>query len=302
LTICVARSRGFEISYEDVGNGPAVVLVSGFAWPGSSWAELGYIDRLVDAGHRVLAVDPLGHGLSEKSHDWKSYVAPDVAHDVVAAMDAAGVSEAAVWGYSRGAGLAVMAAVEFPDRVAALVVGGLTWFGSASSADGEIEPWTEALLRGDWDEFWRLLGAPVAEIDKRYMETSSDPRAMGAVDVGRQRSRYSVDPSRVRAPTLVYYGAADAGAVDTATEAFGAAPPICRDGTIIPRGSAMSTPSPRTLSTFSRRVSSAGPRSPGGPARAPVGVAQWRFSLPWLPRTSCALISPPWRSTEWTFT
>jgi len=226
LTIHVARSRGFEISYEDVGEGPAVVLVSGFAWPASSWAELGYVDRLVKAGYRVLAVDPLGHGLSEKSNDWKSYVAPDIARDVVAAMDAAGVSEAAVWGYSRGAGLAVMAAVEFPDRVTALVVGGLSWFGPASSTDGEIEPWTEALLRGSWDEFWELLGGPVPEIDKQLMEQSSDPRTMGAVDVGRQRSRYAVDPSRVRAPTLAYYGAADTGAVNSAAEAFGAEPLI----------------------------------------------------------------------------
>jgi pimeloyl-ACP methyl ester carboxylesterase len=81
-----------------VGSGPPVVLVSGFAWPASSSADLGYVDRVVAVRYRVLAVDPLGHGLSDTPHEWESYVAPDVAGDIVAAVEAAGVSEAAFWG------------------------------------------------------------------------------------------------------------------------------------------------------------------------------------------------------------
>lgn len=224
MTVRSARSRGFEISYEDVGAGPSVVLISGFAWPASSWRELGYVERLLAAGYRVLAVDPLGHGLSERPYDWEPYVAPDIARDVVAAMEDADVSEAIVWGYSRGAGLATMTAIESPERVAALVVGGLTWMGA--SADGDaIPPWTQALQRGDWAGFWAELGW-VSEIDRTYMEQASDPRAMAAVDLGRQRSPYVVDPSRVRAPTLVYYGADDAELAEKAASGFGVEPHI----------------------------------------------------------------------------
>jgi hypothetical protein len=47
----VARSRSFDVSFEDIGSGAALVLVSGFAWPASSWADLGYVQRLVGRGY-----------------------------------------------------------------------------------------------------------------------------------------------------------------------------------------------------------------------------------------------------------
>ena len=102
------------------------------------------------------------------------------------------------------------------------VVGGLTWLGS--SEEEEVSPAISALQRGDWDGFWELFGAPVPEADRLMME-ASDPRAMAAVQVGRQRSRYVLDPSRVRASTLLYYGANDTWApVEAAGEAFGVEP------------------------------------------------------------------------------
>ncbi len=220
MTLHAARSRGFEISYEDTGSGPTVVLVNGYASPAAEWTDVGYVERLIGR-YRVLAVDSLGHGLSEKSYDWETYLAPDVARDIVAAMDAAAVARAALWGYSRGAGLVAMAAAEFPDRVAALIAGGFTW--SGASEDDEISPATEALQRGDWDAFWEQLGIPVSDGDRQYMQNSSDPRALAAVQIGRQRSSYAIDPSRIAAPTLLYYGAGDVSdpVVRAAAEAWG---------------------------------------------------------------------------------
>jgi pimeloyl-ACP methyl ester carboxylesterase len=82
------------------------------------------------------------------------------------------------------------------------------------------------LERGEWDGFWEHFGAPVPEADRLTME-ASDPRAMAAVQIGRQRSGYVLEPSRVRAPTFLYYGPDDAWApTEAAGEAFGVKPHV----------------------------------------------------------------------------
>ena len=115
------QSRGHTISFEDAGTGPAIVLIPGWTMSAADWRDAGYIDRLATS-HRVLAVDPLGNGLSDKPHELEAYGWPDVAADLVAAMDAAGVDRAVAWGYSYGAALAAAVAAEFPDRIAALIL------------------------------------------------------------------------------------------------------------------------------------------------------------------------------------
>jgi pimeloyl-ACP methyl ester carboxylesterase len=230
LTLRSAESRAYTLSYEDVGDGPAIVLVNGMASPAAEWRERCYVDRLVER-HRVLSVDSLGHGRSETPHDWGAYRAPEVGTDILAVMDAAGVERAALWGYSRGGWLVAMAAAEVPERVATLIAGG--WAASEPpQADEEVPPRTQALLRGDWAAFWAALPVAVADEDKRYMEESSDPKAIGAADLGARRSRYVIDLDRIAAPTLLYYGAQDAAepefasAISATAEGLGIEPRV----------------------------------------------------------------------------
>jgi pimeloyl-ACP methyl ester carboxylesterase len=203
-----AISRGFGISYDDVGEGPAVVLVPGFTMSGGDWWELGYVDRLVALGRRVLAVDPLGHGGSDQPGDPAAYRWPDAPLDVVAAMDAAGVDRATLWGYSRGAVLAAVAAAEAPRRVSGLILGG-----SGDITTGPamtLTPWVEGLLAGDWEALWATpLGSGYSPDDRRYCERFNDPRAFGAALAGRRLFPYSDDPSRITARSLVYCGGED---------------------------------------------------------------------------------------------
>jgi len=157
----------------------------------------------------VLAVDSLGHGLSEKSYEPGDYRLPDAALDIVAAMVAAGVEQAALWGYSRGSVLVATVAASFPERVTGLILGGF-WPPSGSTAD-EIDPSTEALMRGDWDAFWEIwrLDGTISIEDQRYMQESSDPRAIAAVELGRARSGYVIDPGLITTPIFRYYGSED---------------------------------------------------------------------------------------------
>jgi pimeloyl-ACP methyl ester carboxylesterase len=210
----VATSRGFSISYEDVGRGSAVVLVPGYMQSAADYREAGYTDLLA-CTHRVLVLDPLGHGKSDKPHDPEPYRAPDLAADVIAVFDAAGLDRAVLWGYSRGAWLACMTAIEFPERLSGLILGGAAL---TRTPPTDIPPWVDPLARGDWSGFFRLFPIPLSDEIKRHFQEVNDPKALAADRVGRTRSAYVLDLRRVTAPTLVYCGSDDDpdGAVPTA--------------------------------------------------------------------------------------
>ena len=63
-------SDGTTIAYDDVGEGPPIVLVHGFASSrDGNWRRPGWYDALAGAGRRVIALDCRGHGGSEKPLD-----------------------------------------------------------------------------------------------------------------------------------------------------------------------------------------------------------------------------------------
>ena len=204
----MVNSRGFQISYDDVGEGPTIVLIPGFSQSGGDWWELGYVDRLVALGRRVLVVDPLGHGVSDRPHDPAAYKWPDVALDIMATMDAAGVARATLWGFSRGAALAATATIEARARVVALVLGAGGDLGE--TPPGELSPTIETLLAGDWAAFFATpAGSVYAEATRRYHERVNDPQAFGAALAGRRLFPYDVDLGRISAPSYVYGGSED---------------------------------------------------------------------------------------------
>jgi pimeloyl-ACP methyl ester carboxylesterase len=217
------NSRGFAISYDDVGEGPTIVLISGFSQSGGDWWELGYVQRLVALGRRVLVVDPLGHGSSDRPHEPDAYRWPDVALDIVAAMDAARAAPALVWGFSRGAALAASIATERPDRAVGLVLGAGGDLGQTPAI--ALSPPIEALLAGDWAAFFATPGGSIyRETTRRYHERVNDPRAFGAVLAGRRLFPYDIQLSRIIAPAVVYGGSEDEPDGDRRTaEALGVA-------------------------------------------------------------------------------
>jgi pimeloyl-ACP methyl ester carboxylesterase len=201
----IAKSRGYSISYEDVGQGSAVVLIPGLMQSAADYRVAGYVNQLA-GNRRFLIVDPLGHGRSDKPHEAQGYRAPDVAADVIAVMDAAGVEKATLWGYSRGAWLACMAAIEFPNRAAALILGGEAL---TRPPPTEVPTWNETLARGDWAAFWSVFPIPLTHEVRRHFEDINDPRALAAERIGRVESAYAFDLGRVSAPALVYCGGDD---------------------------------------------------------------------------------------------
>jgi pimeloyl-ACP methyl ester carboxylesterase len=205
VVVKTTQSRGHTISFEDAGAGPAIVLIPGWTMSAADWRDAGYIDRLATS-HRVLAVDPLGNGLSDKPHTLDAYGWPAVASDVIAVLDATGVDRATVWGYSRGARLAGAVAAEFPERVAALIFTGGGDMTPKVRENSPPDAMTEAMFRGDFGPLWDEYA--FSEEDREYDREVNDPIALGAMSIEEDRA-LAIDIGRVSAPALVYVGGND---------------------------------------------------------------------------------------------
>jgi 3-oxoadipate enol-lactonase len=93
-----ARVRGIELAYDDVGQGPAVVLLHGFPFNRSMWSE--QTEALADA-YRVITPDLRGMGETTGAGDEPATM-DEMAHDVAALLDELGVTRAVVGGLSMG--------------------------------------------------------------------------------------------------------------------------------------------------------------------------------------------------------
>ena len=108
------RPRAFDagegcIAYVDEGAGPPVVLVHGT--PTWSFLYRGLIPRLVAAGHRVIAPDHLGFGLSAKPADG-AYAPQDHARRLGALLDALDVRGATLVVHDFGGPIGLAAALD----------------------------------------------------------------------------------------------------------------------------------------------------------------------------------------------
>ena len=112
---CVAaRAR---IHYEVDGEGEPLVLIAGTAFDLSFWDDL--LPEL--RGFRVLRLDNRGAGLSDAPDE--AFSIEQMADDVAAVMDAAGMPSAHVYGISMGGLIAQELAIRYPERVLSLVLG-----------------------------------------------------------------------------------------------------------------------------------------------------------------------------------
>jgi pimeloyl-ACP methyl ester carboxylesterase len=119
-------TSGTTIRGEVIGTGAPVVLLHGLA--GSfrrHWAERGWVDALTKAEYQVIGIDARGCGTSETVTDPTQLLGDAAAADVIAVLNHLGVDRAPLVGYSMGSGHALRTAIQAPDRVSGLVLGGM---------------------------------------------------------------------------------------------------------------------------------------------------------------------------------
>ncbi|KHK55760.1 alpha/beta hydrolase [Ralstonia sp. A12] len=118
---------GARIWYATFGAGTPVILLHGGLGHGGNWGH--QVPALVAAGYRVIAIDSRGHGRSTR--DARPYTYACMASDVRAIMDALGIGCAAFVGWSDGACIALILAMQTPERVA-----GVFFFGCNMDPSG----------------------------------------------------------------------------------------------------------------------------------------------------------------------
>ncbi|ATG54305.1 alpha/beta hydrolase [Brachybacterium ginsengisoli] len=177
---------GIDLRYDVSGDGPALVLLHGSVLSRAIWRGLGYLGPLA-AEHTVIRLDQRGHGLSGTPHDPSAYTQQAFVADLLAVLDAEGIGQAALMGYSLGARVALTAALEHPGRVTRLVSLG----GSASAQRGAVDAVffpevIDAVREGGMEAFCtgQGLGPEVESRRARATRTAflaADPLAVAAL-------------------------------------------------------------------------------------------------------------------------
>jgi len=123
---CWAKTPdGLYIAYQDVGSGPALVLVNGMYshievyWEWPQFAR--FVERLATS-LRVLHFDRRGTGMSDRVTDDPTLERS--LDDVNAVLAAAGVERAAIYGWGEAVSLAALFAATYPEKTLAVLLDG----------------------------------------------------------------------------------------------------------------------------------------------------------------------------------
>jgi pimeloyl-ACP methyl ester carboxylesterase len=145
---------------ERAGSGRPVVLLHGLTAT-HRYVVMGS-KALERSGHDVLTYDARGHGASDPAPEGPdAYTYADLAGDLVAVLDRAGIERAVLAGASMGAHTAVRVALEHPERVSGLVV--VTPAYDPDEFPGDLDRWdalSHGLRTGGVEGFVEAYGDP----------------------------------------------------------------------------------------------------------------------------------------------
>ncbi|HWI75027.1 MAG TPA: alpha/beta hydrolase [Baekduia sp.] len=113
--------EGRRLAYTVYGEGPrTTVLLHGLLLSQKMHRPLAR--ALAREGNRVVTLDLLGHGRSDRPRDMTAYSMPFFGEQAIALLDHLEVDEAVIAGTSLGANTALEAAAAHPERVRGMVV------------------------------------------------------------------------------------------------------------------------------------------------------------------------------------
>ena len=148
------------------GSGEPVVFLHGFPTSSHLWAD---VIPLMPAGHRLVVVDLLGYGRSDRP-EGRDVSIPAQAERVMALFDALGINYACVVGHDVGGGIAQWLAVHRPTRVSRLALVNSVGFADWPTRDVKLAramlPLTR-LLPPTW-----LLSVLRTDLMRGYLDSS----------------------------------------------------------------------------------------------------------------------------------
>lgn len=175
----LVRTSTCEISYREVGDGPALVVLHGGGPGASGWGNFGSNTAAFSDRYRVIVPDLPGWGGSRVVSDDGTW--PEVVIDALAAfLGEIGVASAHLLGNSAGGGVALQIAIRFPELVDKLVLMA-PWLGDVCTPVYSAQP-----LEGTKHLMHYYDGEPDRDRMKALVETfvfdASDPKLDAVID------------------------------------------------------------------------------------------------------------------------
>lgn len=114
---------GVRIHYQEFGRktAPPILMIHGYSSSTFTWNNVA--PRLAENGFRVLVVDLIGFGFSQKPA-WSDYTFDTQARMIARLMNRLGIGRTSLVGSSYGGGVAAAVALDNPERVDKLVLVG----------------------------------------------------------------------------------------------------------------------------------------------------------------------------------
>jgi len=177
------RYTGHRIAYDVYGEGERViVLVHGLLMNRRMFERLG--PELASRGNRVVAVDLLGHGRSDRPVDPRLYNMTAFADQVLALIDHLELEAPVIGGTSLGANVGLEFAARHPERAGGLFIEMPVLDNALLGAAMVFTPMLVLLRFGE--PLLKVLAAAARRI----------PRTIGLVDMGLDWVRQDPEPSR----------------------------------------------------------------------------------------------------------
>lgn len=208
--------EGVATWYEVEGSGPPLVLHIGFLGSLEDWRreDTRYTEALRDT-YQLILLDPRGQGRSDAPHDPELYSLRARAGDVLAVLNDCDIERAHYWGYSLGGIVGFVLAMNAPDRLHSLIVGGASPFSTVGEdpTDQVIYRWLEDGIEGFVAQWERHIG-PLPD-PPRTQWLANDAEALRAAFLapdwhGPGETRWISDAlPNVDIPALLYAGSED---------------------------------------------------------------------------------------------
>ncbi len=185
------QTDGATIHVRVGGQGPAVIMLHGFADTGDMWAPMA---EVLAKDHTVIVPDLRGMGLSD--HPDTGYTKKNQAVDIIGVMDALKIERAALVTHDIGNMVGYALAAQYPTRITrwavidaplpgvghwdTIILSPLLWHFNFRGPD--VERLVQGRERIYLDRFYNELSADPKRIDEQtrehYAELYAKPRAM----------------------------------------------------------------------------------------------------------------------------
>jgi pimeloyl-ACP methyl ester carboxylesterase len=148
-TGCFIAQDGRGLAFRQVGEGRPLILLHGFAGDGRQWIDHGHAAAFADRGHRVIVPDLRGHGASARPHEAAAYPPDVLAEDGLALVEALGLDDYDLAGYSLGGRVVLRMLVRGARPARAVVAGqGLDATSPATDRTGRYRRVLTAMIHG----------------------------------------------------------------------------------------------------------------------------------------------------------